>query len=54
MDPNLAALYAKIDIYEEALKEIANGLMDVGAAKIAIWALDRVKATEAANGKKKA
>jgi hypothetical protein len=24
MDPNLAALYAKIDVYEEALKEISH------------------------------
>ena len=53
MHPDLAALYTKIDIYEEALKEIRYFHPDesVRAKGIARRALS--KAEEVANGYKK-
>lgn len=51
MHPDLAALYAKIDIYEEALKEISTfhpdeAIRAKGIARRALWRV--------ADGKKKA
>ncbi len=51
MNPNLAALYEKIDTYEEALQEI---FLLVGEEAGLAVEIARTALTEAANGKEEA
>ncbi len=52
MHPDTAALYAKIDVYEEALRSIASKYGDPSADSMQGVARRALK--EAADGKKKA